>query len=218
MTYRDEAEASRSRLRDVERELEGNERTAAELAAEADRLRAERDAIDRSLGARRSLPVLDQLQIASPCQEPWSAMKGDDRARHCDRCEQQVYDLSAMTRSEAEKFLSVAEGRVCVRFYKRFDGTVLTADCPEGVRRRRRRRVAGLVGLAAGATMLTTLVFRAAVSRRVARDTMGSIEATQGQTMQGEPPPPPAVMGTIAAPMVPSPPPSSTPHDVGAKK
>jgi hypothetical protein len=49
-----------------------------------------------------------------------------------------------MNREEAEAFLRQATGRVCVRYYQRHDGTVLTRDCPVGVGivRRARRRLA----------------------------------------------------------------------------
>jgi hypothetical protein len=37
-----------------------------------------------------------------------------------------------MGRDEAENLLLNVEGRLCVRFYRRADGTVLTQDCPVG--------------------------------------------------------------------------------------
>lgn len=101
-------------------------------------------------------PLLDRLEIATPCSADWAAMKGDDRVRFCGLCRLNVYNLSGMPRAEAEALVQKAEGRVCVRFWKREDGTVLTQDCPLGVRVARRVRravgvvtatVAGLVGL-----------------------------------------------------------------------
>src|SRR5262249_1200290 len=44
--------------------------------------------------------------------------------------------------AEAEALILEKEGDVCVRFYQRTDGTVLTADCPVGRRRTTRRRIA----------------------------------------------------------------------------
>ncbi len=76
------------------------------------------------------LPVLENLVIATPCKAPWSAMSGDDRVRFCHDCRLNVYNLSAMTRAEAEALVREKEGRLCVRFYRRKDGTVLTRDCP----------------------------------------------------------------------------------------
>jgi hypothetical protein len=74
-----------------------------------------------------------QLTIASPCPASWDDMEGDDRVRFCGECELNVYNLSAMTESEALKLIAEREGRVCVRMYKREDGTVMTRDCPVGL-------------------------------------------------------------------------------------
>jgi hypothetical protein len=72
-------------------------------------------------------------------------MTGDNRVRHCQECKLNVYNLSEMTRSEAERLIAGREGRLCVRFYRRADGTILTRDCPWGFRVMVRRvsRVAG---------------------------------------------------------------------------
>lgn len=79
---------------------------------------------------------LDNMSIASPCDASWEAMVGDDTARHCLQCQMNVYNLSAMSRSEAEALIESHEGRLCVRYYQRPDGTVLTKDCPVGLQRR----------------------------------------------------------------------------------
>src|SRR5438105_4441207 len=90
---------------------------------------------------------LDLVTVAAPCQVPWSSMPGDERVRFCSQCRQKVYNLSDMTTAEAEALVLGWEGRLCVRFVRRADGTVLTRDCLGG-RRVRRRRVAACVGLA----------------------------------------------------------------------
>jgi hypothetical protein len=64
-------------------------------------------------------------------------MIGDERARFCGRCAKEVYDISAMNRVEAERFLREQTGRVCVTFRRRRDGKVMTSDCDVGARRRR---------------------------------------------------------------------------------
>ena len=92
------------------------------------------------------LPVLDALTIAAPCPASWADMDGDDRVRHCSQCQQSVYDLSTLTRSEATALIEGATGRVCVRLFRRADGTVMTRDCPVGVFRAARRRLAAVVG------------------------------------------------------------------------
>jgi hypothetical protein len=62
-------------------------------------------------------------------------MDGDARVRFCRECNRNVYNLSAMTEREAQRVVAEREGRLCVRFYQRSDGTVLTSDCPVGAKR-----------------------------------------------------------------------------------
>jgi hypothetical protein len=66
-------------------------------------------------------------------------MYGNDRKRFCADCKLNVYNLSGMTRREAEDLLARSEGRLCVRFYRRADGSVITADCPKGLARVKER-------------------------------------------------------------------------------
>lgn len=75
---------------------------------------------------------LNNLKVASPCPANWDEMVGDNRKRYCGECKLNVYNLSDMNKTEAENFIMNSEGRVCVRFYTRADGTVLTQDCPVG--------------------------------------------------------------------------------------
>jgi len=97
-----------------------------------------------------------QLRVASPCRAPWESMDGDERVRFCRECSRNVYNLSEMTEDEARRVVAEREGRVCVRFYQRRDGTVLTSDCPVGRKRRFLRAgvgtalaLAGIAGLSA---------------------------------------------------------------------
>ena len=83
---------------------------------------------------RAALAVLDAVQIANPCPAEWEAMgavdgQARDRVRHCGECNLRVYNLSAMKRHDAQELLRASEGRLCVRLYRRQDGTVLTQDC-----------------------------------------------------------------------------------------
>ena len=60
---------------------------------------------------------LQKIAIASPCRASWEEMAGDDRVRHCGLCRMNVYNLSAMSRSEAEEVVEATEGRRCVRSF-----------------------------------------------------------------------------------------------------
>ena len=82
---------------------------------------------------------LEHVKVAAPCPADWSKMVGDERVRYCDRCSLHVYNLSGMTRREAEAVVTNSEGRLCVRFYRRTDGTILTRNCPVGLSALRRR-------------------------------------------------------------------------------
>lgn len=95
---------------------------------------------------------LDGVRIAKPCPADWDAMAGDERVRFCGTCRQNVYDVSALTREEAEALLAKTKGRPCLRLFRRRDGTVMTRDCPVGVDawRRRATRVAAVAAAAAG--------------------------------------------------------------------
>ncbi|MDP4220858.1 MAG: DUF6252 family protein [Bacteroidota bacterium] len=85
--------------------------------------------------------TLDELRVASPCDSPeWSEMKGgDDYSRLCMKCDKNVYNLSLMTLDEANELIRKKEGKLCITLYRRFDGTVLTSDCPVGLRAIRRQ-------------------------------------------------------------------------------
>ena len=160
--YRDDLTALRMREEAVAREVATRQQELDEI----------RKTID-------GLKPRFRLRVASPCPADWNAMQGDERVRFCGQCEKNVYNLSAMTHVEAEDLIREKEGKLCVRFYQRTDGTVLTADCPVGKRRRRRRRIAvaaGAAGLlaAAGAGMLMTV-------------RMGDIAPRQGAVMVGRP-------------------------------
>lgn len=80
---------------------------------------------------------LDNLKVANPCRANWERMEWQDEegcVRHCRSCQKNVYNISMMSRSEAEELLKRHEGELCVRFARREDGTLITGDCPIGKR------------------------------------------------------------------------------------
>ena len=100
---------------------------------------------------------LEAVHIASPCSTRWSAMKGDNRTRFCQTCEKNVYNLSNMTKHEAEELITEMEGHLCAYYYQRADGTILTQDCPVGLKKLSRAAVFPFKWVAAGAvTLLVT--------------------------------------------------------------
>jgi len=80
-------------------------------------------------------------------------MVGDERVRHCAECNLNVYNLSAMTERQVQALIAESSGkRLCTRFYRRADGTILTQDCPWSFRAMQ-RKVSRL-----GAAILTGLM------------------------------------------------------------
>ena len=78
-------------------------------------------------------PPLGKIRIAAPCNAEWKWMYGNDRVRFCGQCSQNVFNLSAITTEEAEDLIRRTEGTLCVRFYRRRDGSILTRNCSVGL-------------------------------------------------------------------------------------
>jgi hypothetical protein len=98
--------------------------------------------------------LLNSIQIASPCTASWATMKGDDRVRHCSDCNKNVFNLSAMPEAEGAALLAGnTDGELCVRFYRRPDGTVMTSDCSTSARAYTRRTLRKLPGMAGAAVI-----------------------------------------------------------------
>lgn len=97
---------------------------------------------------------VNKLRIASPCSVGWENMKGDDRKRFCARCELNVFNVAGMTTADVGRLVSESDGRICIRLYRRTDGTVIIKDCPVGSRNTHNRlarfagaTLAAMVGL-----------------------------------------------------------------------
>lgn len=123
-------------------------------------------------------------------------MTGDEKARFCGSCRKNVYNLSEMTRAEAEALILEKEGRLCVRFYQRSDGTVLTKDCPKGIRAVQKR--AALVWAAVLGAVLSVAGCKECFGECKKREPiMGDVPVKENPTMgkptQGEP-----TMGIVA--------------------
>jgi len=144
--------------------------------------------------------LLAGLSIASPCSADWNQMQGDERRRFCAQCKLHVHDLSAMSRRDANDLLQRSkQGRVCVRFFRRADGTVLTRDCPVGLRRKLRRAWAR-----AAAMWLALWGSVASCTRQAANPVTAPVQPSEwkGEAVMGDmvtPPKPREEMG-IAAP------------------
>ena len=142
---------------------------------------------------KQTHPSLELIQIATPCEASWDDMKGDDRVRFCRHCRLSVYNLSDMPREEAEKFVAQREGRLCVRFFRRHDGTVLTRDCPVGLLALRRRLVRSVAALAG---LVLAVVGSTAFGSRISRWLPSGIRSpAQSLTQWIDQTPPPYICG-----------------------
>ncbi len=56
-------------------------------------------------------------------------MTGTSEVRRCGSCKQNVYNLSEMTRAQADDVLAANDAQMCMRYYHRADGTILLRDC-----------------------------------------------------------------------------------------
>jgi hypothetical protein len=110
--------------------------------------------------------TIDELRVASPCDVPWSSMAGTHTVRACNDCKKKVYNLSVLTREEANATILATEGNLCVQLYRRFDGTVLTADCPIGLRKLRRGYLMTRARIAGAAVALLAFIGLSASSCR----------------------------------------------------
>jgi hypothetical protein len=188
MTYRSDLDALAARQAALETEVADRQRELSQTRQMLDEARA-----------RAKLPVLDNIRVAAPCTADWNQMTGDERARLCGDCNLKVYNLSGMTRDEAETLLRDREGRLCVRYFQRADGTILLKDCTVGVKRRRRRRIfaAGVAATLAGAGGAAALLVHRAESKV---EIMGDVALPEHEIMGkvAAEPPGDATMGQVA--------------------
>lgn len=82
---------------------------------------------------------LERIHVASPCSASWDEMSGNDRSRNCSQCDRTVYNISGLSRREATELIANRDGRMCIRLHRRVDGTVITNDCPKGLKAYRMR-------------------------------------------------------------------------------
>jgi hypothetical protein len=78
-------------------------------------------------------------------------MRGNEQVRFCERCQQNVYNLSEMSAAQAAALIEARQDRLCIQLFRRRDGTLVTADSPTGWRwnlfKRLRRRMAWAASL-----------------------------------------------------------------------
>ncbi|CAN5925445.1 hypothetical protein BH11MYX4_BH11MYX4_03440 [soil metagenome] len=214
--YRNEIDA----LRERQASLAGEISKLREQTTGLDELRAREAELARELAgveqriaaggaAKRALPLLDRVRVASPCKADWNEMLGDERVRFCLGCEKNVYNLSSMAREDAEALLQARLGNdLCIRFYQRADGTILTEDCPVGVKKKQRKKLVLAVAGAGAMAAAAASMFLKPTCRGESKEPV----AVAGGAMYVDPVP--TVMGTAAPPVAPVPEPPVVPTTV----
>src|SRR3982751_5962837 len=124
------------------------------------------------------------LRIASPCPANWDQMHGDERVRFCQLCQLQVYNVSQLTSVELRALMANG-GRVCGKLYQRADGTVITRDCPLGLRAIRRRVVKTAGALLAMMFGIANLVYCQSTNRDQATSHKTNVEIRR-ETPEGD--------------------------------
>ena len=149
-----------------------------------------------------SLKIID---VAAPCDADWDAMTGDERVRRCQLCQMNVYNLSEMTEAEALELVNQREGRLCIQFYRRADGTMLTKDCPIGlkaIRKAIRQKIARMwasMAALAGAILVGGIFGRSAGAEKLSEPAIPDvdprlIEVVKGKICVTQPPSPVALL------------------------
>jgi len=92
MSYRSDIDVLEARKQTLEKqlaELRARLQENAKLSSDADQVVKELEETYAKLNVgkasekgRKSLPLLQRIYVASPCNVPWESMSGDDRVRH----------------------------------------------------------------------------------------------------------------------------------------
>ena len=91
-----------------------------------------------SLSKKQKTDFLNSVSIASPCEANWNEMEGNEQIRFCQSCKKNVYNISSMSTDDAVNFLlEKNKERPCLKLYQRADGTLITDNCPVGLRKAR---------------------------------------------------------------------------------
>ncbi len=72
--------------------------------------------------------TLEQVRVGNPCPKQWEELRGDAQVRFCDECELRVFNLSEMTRDEAQSLLDAHPDRLCVCYRPNTTGGVTPLD------------------------------------------------------------------------------------------
>jgi hypothetical protein len=102
--------------------------------------------------------LLQQIQVKNPCTVSWDSMVGNEYVRFCEHCQQSVHNLSQLNRKEIRHLIAKSDGRLCVQYIRRPDGSLITSNSIQKLHHIGRR----VTRVAAGAFTATLSVTGAA--------------------------------------------------------
>jgi hypothetical protein len=136
----------------------------------------------------KKLSKLDSIQIPQPCSVGWEQMTGDDETRFCNKCNKRVYNLSAMTRRQAEAIIEASRGKLCARITRQEDGTTVVANdlILPATKLHHIRRASPIASVVVSAMMAVSPVMAAQTSAPAKQ--LSSVLSQQGQQKPGAQP------------------------------
>jgi len=151
----------------------------------------------------RDQDFVNRIEIATPCDRTWDSLVGDERRRYCGDCRLHVYNFSAMTARETRSLLQTAEGRVCGRYFRKADGTVIVQDCGpiRAAIHRRTRRIR--VAAAALFGLVSTFTFGACGPAGGGETGTNPPAATGGSSIETPSEAGPELLGEVCVPEAP---------------
>lgn len=102
---------------------------------------------------KQAIKKVQSVVVQNPCSVSWDDMNGDEQTRFCSQCKLNVYNLSAMSDTEAAAVLALNgadKARPCVYFYRNKEGLIITDNCPRLLRRHRARLAVACLTLLTG--------------------------------------------------------------------
>ena len=94
-------------------------------------------------------------RLSYACPIPWASLRGDEKARFCEKCGRTITNLSEMSEEARAAFLSKPrDGELCVTYYRRLSGEFVTPETPLAPEERSKIRQLGVAVLSAGALAL----------------------------------------------------------------
>jgi hypothetical protein len=94
-------------------------------------------------------------KLSYNCPIPWASLRGDERARFCEKCNHTIVNFSELTEAERLEILDKrGPGKLCITYYRRHSGEYVTPENPLTSEERSRIKQIGVAALSAGAMAL----------------------------------------------------------------